>query len=126
MKINKFTDVDVGNLVRINERYYENHKPKINTTDILEVVKVYYYLGEINVKVFGTELYYYLRISDKPVKTKTVVCTKCGYKLEYTGEDIRTVHYTDISGCGDTSNTIVCPRASCAEVISVSHWSSRY
>lgn len=64
-------------------------------------------------------------ISDKPVKTKTVVCPKCGYKLEYTGEDVNVERYVDISGCGDTSNTIVCPRSSCSKVISVSRWSSR-
>jgi len=60
--------------------------------------------------------------SDKPVRTKTVVCSKCGYELEYTGEDVSSHTYTDISGTSDTDYYITCPRSSCRERVWVRRW----
>ncbi len=53
-------------------------------------------------------------ISDKPVKTKKCICTKCGYELEFTGEDV-----TTSSSDGDVYQSIYCPRQSCKEFLSV-------
>lgn len=77
MKINKFTDVNVGSLVRINERYdsnQHNHIPKIKTTDILEVTQVYYYLGTVSVKTFGTDSRYYIRIAEVDFVNPELLC----------------------------------------------------
>ena len=57
--------------------------------------------------------------SDGPTKTKEVVCTKCTYLLEYTGEDV--VTSTGYSfGEYNPSYWIVCPR--CQENVSVRAW----
>lgn len=48
-------------------------------------------------------------VSEKPVKTKRVVCPNCAYELEFTGEDIRTSFDYD----GDRYQTIACPRDAC-------------
>lgn len=57
--------------------------------------------------------------SKKPLKTKEVVCSKCGYLLEYTGEDVKSS-----SGCYmgefDISYYIDCPRKTCKQRIYVS------
>ncbi len=53
--------------------------------------------------------------SDKPVKTKTCICTKCSYELEYTGEDVQSYYSSDYDGGGDTVYYIICPRQSCRE-----------
>lgn len=58
-------------------------------------------------------------LSDKPVKTKKCICTKCGYELEYTGEDIVSYNKTDYGGGTDTYYYIVCPRVKCSEKIFV-------
>ena len=59
--------------------------------------------------------------SDGPVKTKKVVCSKCAYELEYTGEDVEssTGHYMGESG---THWYIVCPRESCQKKVHVKAW----
>lgn len=64
-------------------------------------------------------------VSEGPVRTKEVVCSKCGYKLQYTGEDVHTSTFRDYDGGSDTYHRITCPRSSCGEVINVSAWSSR-
>jgi hypothetical protein len=51
--------------------------------------------------------------SKKPVKIKTVICSKCGYELEYTGEDIKFYDKTDYGGGTDRYYHIVCPRETC-------------
>lgn len=62
--------------------------------------------------------------SSGPVKTKTVVCTKCAYELEYTGEDIQSRTYCSF---GDTEVDfyITCPRISCGEKVAVKAWNAR-
>ncbi len=52
-------------------------------------------------------------VSSQPVKTKKVICTKCGYELEFTGEDIR------ISGRDEDTQVIDCPRKTCQEILAV-------
>jgi hypothetical protein len=64
-------------------------------------------------------------VSDKPVKTKRQVCPKCGYELEYTGEDVKEVSSRDYTGCSDTYYYLHCPRVTCGEQISVSRYSSK-
>lgn len=49
-------------------------------------------------------------VSEKPVKTKKLICGKCGYELEYTGEDVESSDYT---GGGDYYEYILCPRPRC-------------
>ncbi|CAB4196794.1 hypothetical protein UFOVP1290_314 [uncultured Caudovirales phage] len=51
--------------------------------------------------------------SDKPIKTKTCICSNCGYELEYTGEDVLSYNKTDYGGDTDTYYYIICPRQSC-------------
>ncbi len=58
-------------------------------------------------------------ISDKPVKTQKVICSNCGYELEYTGEDIHTYTRREIDGGCDTYHTITCPRQTCNHKIFV-------
>lgn len=58
-------------------------------------------------------------ISEKPIKTKTIVCPNCGYDLEYTGEDVRSHTASDYGGGSDTYYHIVCPRNSCNHKIFV-------
>lgn len=60
--------------------------------------------------------------SKKPVKTKTVVCSKCSYELEYTGEDVLSYDKTDYSGDTSTYYYIVCPRETCGTKAFVSRW----
>lgn len=60
--------------------------------------------------------------SDKPVKTKTVICMKCSYQLEYTGEDVQSYDKTDYGGGTDTYYYIVCPRPTCREKNNVSRY----
>ncbi len=62
-------------------------------------------------------------ISEKPVKTKKVICSKCGYELEYTGEDVTSTNHTDYGGGTDTYYWIKCPRESCKEKVEVKYWS---
>ena len=45
-------------------------------------------------------------VGDKPVKTYKIICNKCGYELEYTGEDIRVKD----TGYHDIYSYIRCPR----------------
>lgn len=52
-------------------------------------------------------------VSDKPVRTKRIVCGKCSYELEYTGEDII---------YGDECRYIKCPRPSCTHQNFVKEW----
>jgi len=59
--------------------------------------------------------------SDGPVLTKKVVCSKCAYELEYTGEDVKDVQGF-IMGESDTSYYIVCPRKSCKKHVTVKAW----
>lgn len=61
-------------------------------------------------------------ISDKPIKTKKCTCTKCGYELEYTGEDVSFYNHTDYGGGSDTYYFIICPRETCKEKIFVSKY----
>ena len=64
-------------------------------------------------------------ISDKPVKTKRQICPKCGYELEYTGEDIESFTSSSYDGSSDTNYLIRCPRPTCRETIYVSRYSSK-
>lgn len=57
-------------------------------------------------------------VSDNPVKTKRVVCSKCAYELEYTGEDIK------VTGSDCDIYSIVCPRESCKEKVYVPRWNN--
>lgn len=57
-------------------------------------------------------------VSDAPVKTKKVVCTKCAYELEYSGEDLQE-HVGD-----DVWYTITCPRPSCGHKVRVKSWNN--
>jgi hypothetical protein len=58
-------------------------------------------------------------VSEGPVLTRKVVCSKCTYELEYTGEDVK-----ESSGyCMGESETwhyIVCPR--CKTQVTVKAW----
>lgn len=66
-------------------------------------------------------------VSEGPVQTKEVVCPKCGYKLEYTGEDVKSHRTTDYSGDSDTFYYIVCIRPTCGFKIPVdSAWACRF
>lgn len=49
-------------------------------------------------------------ISDKPVRTKKKVCPHCGYRLEYTDNDVSTRNGTDYGGGPDGCDYIICPR----------------
>jgi hypothetical protein len=60
-------------------------------------------------------------VSEKPVKTRKVVCSKCGYELEYTGEDVK-IGSGFCMGERDTWSYIVCPRESCKEHVLVKEW----
>lgn len=58
-------------------------------------------------------------VSQAPVYTQETTCTKCGYRLRYTGEDITRVIDRD----GDCINRyIICPRPSCGEKVTVSEF----
>ena len=50
-------------------------------------------------------------IGETPVAVATVICTRCGYLIEYTGEDV-----TPVCALG---RTIKCPRPSCGATIQV-------
>lgn len=58
-------------------------------------------------------------ISEKPVRTKRVVCNKCCYELEYTGVDVQVLGGYCM-GEYDVSSYIICPE--CKERITVSAW----
>jgi hypothetical protein len=60
-------------------------------------------------------------VSEGPVVTEKITCTKCGYRLEYTGEDITTTTDCD----GDAYHTIKCPRVSCGEKLYVKPFKAR-
>lgn len=53
-------------------------------------------------------------ISKKPVKAKVkkLVCEGCGYKLEYTPEDVKMVEYT-CCGKPESDWCVQCPRSGC-------------
>jgi len=59
-------------------------------------------------------------VSDKPVRTRKVVCTKCSFELEYTGEDVKSYDKRDYSGDLDTYYYIECPR--CSKQVFVRAW----
>jgi hypothetical protein len=61
-------------------------------------------------------------VSEKPVKTKRQVCPKCGYELEYTGEDVESFVHHDYGGGSDTVYYIMCPRQTCNEQINISRY----
>ena len=63
-------------------------------------------------------------VSEKPIKTKKLVCSKCGYELEYTGEDIHSFTSRDYTGDSDEYYTITCPRQSCGQKNYVDSWNS--
>lgn len=48
-------------------------------------------------------------VSDRPVKPKRVVCPRCSFELEFTGEDVR----VSVDSYGDVSKSIICPRREC-------------
>jgi hypothetical protein len=52
-------------------------------------------------------------VSDRPVEVKHLICEKCGYKLEYTNEDIRVTRTRDMKGDSERHEWIDCPRESC-------------
>jgi hypothetical protein len=58
-------------------------------------------------------------VSEKPVKTIEVMCTKCHYQLQFTPIDITRATYTSY---GDTEvwYYIVCPREECRNKVEVS------
>ena len=55
-------------------------------------------------------------ISEGPVKTEELVCSKCYYKLSYTPEDVR-VHGGYYMGDYDVTSYIDCPRCKHANVV---------
>lgn len=59
-------------------------------------------------------------VSEGPVRTKQVVCSKCCFKLEYTGVDVKSYTGTDYGGGTDTSYYIDCPK--CGDSVYVSYW----
>lgn len=59
--------------------------------------------------------------SEGPVKTLKVVCSKCAYELEYTGEDVESSSVTHM-GEMDTHWYIVCPREFCQKKVTVGAW----
>jgi predicted RNA-binding Zn-ribbon protein involved in translation (DUF1610 family) len=61
-------------------------------------------------------------VSEGPTASKQVTCSKCTYKLEYTGEDVQTSSGYSM-GEHDVSFYIVCPR--CGANTSVPAWSLR-
>lgn len=60
-------------------------------------------------------------ISDKPLKTRKVICSNCGYELEYTGEDVEVVGGYSM-GEYDCHSQIKCPRESCNTKVRVPSW----
>jgi hypothetical protein len=58
-------------------------------------------------------------ISYKPVAAKQINCSKCTYRLEYTGEDVKSQSYSSY-GESDTYYYIACPR--CKERVHVRAW----
>ncbi len=54
-------------------------------------------------------------VSEKPVKFQRVTCSKCGYELEYTGEDIITSSDSE----GYPKQMIACPRGTCRHYMRV-------
>ena len=62
-------------------------------------------------------------VSEAPVRTKQVTCSKCCYRLEYTGVDVKSSWRTDYTGECDEYHYIECPK--CQIDVSVSRWSSR-
>jgi uncharacterized protein with PIN domain len=60
------------------------------------------------------------RVVDNSIKPKQVRCPKCTRLLEYVGTDVQSKAYTDMSGCYDVSNWIVCPV--CGDNVSVEAW----
>ncbi len=59
-------------------------------------------------------------VSDKPLKTKKVMCTICCYELEYTGVDVKSSSGYSM-GEHDVSFYIEC--SNCKNTVSVSGWS---
>lgn len=60
--------------------------------------------------------------SEKPVVSRKVVCTRCGYEWEYSGEDVYEGRSTDYTGSSDLYYYIVCPRLSCGNNTKVACW----
>lgn len=58
-------------------------------------------------------------VSEKPVRTRRVVCGKCSYELEYTGVDVHAGTYSCM-GEGNDWHYIVCPL--CEEKTEVKPW----
>lgn len=58
-------------------------------------------------------------LSDKPVKPKRVLCSKCTYELEYTGCDVNDGKFSCMGESTDWSY-IVCPK--CDEKVEVKPW----
>lgn len=58
-------------------------------------------------------------VGDKPEKTKQCVCGNCGYRLEFTGEDVKTRDVTDYGGGSEAWQYIICPRPKCVKAIGV-------
>lgn len=56
---------------------------------------------------------------DKTVERKAT-CSSCGSILAYLKVDVKVSHYTDISGCGDSTYWIQCPM--CNEHVTVKSW----
>lgn len=61
-------------------------------------------------------------VSDRPIRTKKVICSNCGYELEYTGEDVKSYTKTDYGGGTDEYHHITCPRIICGETTNVDRW----
>lgn len=63
-------------------------------------------------------------VSDKPLKTKKVICGNCSYELEYTGEDVISQggYYM---GEYDIDFYIKCPRENCNHKTRVKAWSNK-
>lgn len=62
-------------------------------------------------------------VSEKPIRPRKVVCSRCSYELEYTGEDVQSRSYTAM-GETDVEFYIVCPRESCKSKVSVRGWNN--
>jgi hypothetical protein len=63
--------------------------------------------------------------SDGPVKTKKVICSKCSYELEYTGEDVKTQSLFEMAEFSGISYYITCPRENCQAKNTVPFWGDK-
>lgn len=56
-------------------------------------------------------------VSDKPVRTKKTICSKCWYELEYTPVDVKEESYNGYGDYGSTDEFIMCPNCNHRHVL---------